>query len=204
MDPVVATVTVLCMSSANLTRQSLLLKLRDQGDDAAWEEFTGIYRPYLYRVTEGLGVAAHEREDVIQDVMLMAWKQLPGFDYDRQRGKFRGWLCTVTRRRVIALRKTKSRREGDGYAPLSGLETLAIEPEVEALSEREWQRHVSEMAWERISERFEDNVLAAFRALAEGRKGEDVAAELGLSPNSVYVYKKRVLAALHKEIAYLD
>ena len=70
--------------------------------------------------------------------------------------------------------------------------------------EREWQRHVSELAWERISERFDDKVLAAFRALAEGRKGEDVAVELGLSSNSVYVYKKRVLAALHKEIAYLD
>jgi hypothetical protein len=45
--------------------------------------------------------------------------------------------------------------------------------------------------------------LTVFKALSQGQKGDAVAAEFGLSRNSVYVYKKRVLAALPQEIAYL-
>ncbi|MFT5129942.1 MAG: FixJ family two-component response regulator [Rhodothermales bacterium] len=73
-----------------------------------------------------------------------------------------------------------------------------VDPETAAISQREWERHVSDMAWGTISERFEPQVLAAFKALVSGHSGESVAEELGLSSSSVYVYKKRVLLIRRK------
>ncbi|MDF1756422.1 MAG: RNA polymerase sigma factor [Verrucomicrobiales bacterium] len=187
------------MSTPLNTRETLLHRLRDQDDEGAWEEFVSIYRPYGYRVVQNLGVDPASCEDVLQDVMLIAWHQLPSFEYDAARGRFRSWFVTIIQRRVYALWKKSGRENGE---PLP--DTDAVDPEVDAIFQKEWERYVSDLAWERIKDRFSPTVLAAFKALASGQKGEDVAAELGLSVNSVYVYKKRVLAALRKEIAYLD
>lgn len=187
------------MSLPQVTRETLLHRLRDQDDEAAWEEFASIYRPYAWTVIKNLGVEPSTIDDVLQDLLLTAWKQLPTFEYDASRGRFRSWLCTIIRRKVYALRE-KDKREAGEPDP----DPPAIAPEVEAIIEREWEKHVADLAWSRIEDRFEPQVLAAFQALAEGRKGEEIAEELGLSANSVYVYKKRVLAALHKEIAWLD
>jgi RNA polymerase sigma factor (sigma-70 family) len=185
------------------TRQTLLIKIRDQHDDAAWQDFVQFYRPYVYRVIQNLQVAASDREDIIQEVMLIAWQQLPSFDYDPGKGRFRSWLCTIVQRTTRKLRDRKARGEVFADAVTAADLAAGVDPEIEAIAQLEWERHVSDMAWANVSQRFEPQVLAAFKALVSGQSGETVAGELGLSSNSVYVYKKRVLAALRKEIAYL-
>ena len=37
------------------TRASLILRLQDADDVAAWEEFVGIYSPVIFRVAAGRG-----------------------------------------------------------------------------------------------------------------------------------------------------
>ena len=192
------------MSKPLNTRQTLLLKIRDQYDDSAWEEFIKFYRPYIYRVIQNLQVNTSDREDVIQEVMLIAWKKLPEFEYDNSKGRFRSWLCTVARRTFIAMEDKKRKGEVFEDSLINEQLTQGIDCEIEELSRKEWQRHVAEMAWHNVSKKFDTQVTEAFKRLASGEKGEDVAQELGLSQNSVYVYKKRVQAALQKEIAYLD
>lgn len=151
---------------------------------------------------QNLQVPVVDREDIVQEVMLIAWQKLPAFDYDPAKGRFRSWLCTIIQRTAHRFRERKTRGEIFADAVTAADLAAGVDPEIEAISQREWERHVSDMAWARVSERFEAQVLLAFKALVSGKSGESVATELGLSPNSVYVYKKRVLAALHKEIAY--
>ena len=63
------------MNQARNTRQTLLLKIRDQYNEDAWEEFIAFYRPYVYRVVLNLGqIQVVDREDIIQEVLLIAWK----------------------------------------------------------------------------------------------------------------------------------
>ena len=38
----------------------------------------------------------HECEDLSQTVLLKLWKSLPEFRYDKEKGRFRGWLCRIT------------------------------------------------------------------------------------------------------------
>jgi len=193
------------MDKANNTRQTLLIKIRDQYDDSAWEEFIAFYRPYIYRVVQNMqNINANDRDDIIQEVMLIAWKQLPEFTYSPEKGRFRSWLSTVTQRTAYAY--WKKRQRGEVFEGAVEAETLqeGITPELETIYQEEWERHVADTAWSNIADKFEPQILEAFQKLASGEKGERVAGELGLSLNSVYVYKKRVMAALQKEIAYLD
>jgi RNA polymerase sigma factor (sigma-70 family) len=193
------------MAKANNTRQTLLIKIRDQYDDAAWEEFISFYRPYIYRVVQNLqNINANDRDDIIQEVMLIAWKKLPEFVYSPEKGRFRSWLSTVTQRTAYAhWNKRKKGEFFEGAVKANELQK-GLTPEVERICQEEWERHVADTAWANVSTKFDEQVLEAFQKLASGEKGEDVARELGLSQNSVYVYKKRVMAALQKEIAYLD
>ena len=193
------------MAKANNTRQTLLIKIRDQYDDAAWEEFIAFYRPYVYRVVQNLqNINATDRDDIVQEVMLIAWKKLPEFTYCPDKGRFRSWLSTVTQRTAYA--HWNKRQKGEFFEDAVEAEELqrGLSPEIEKLCQDEWEQHVADTAWNNISDKFEPQILESFQKLASGEKGEDVAQELGLSQNSVYVYKKRVMAALQKEIAYLD
>lgn len=187
------------------TRQTLLLKIRNQHDDAAWQDFIQFYRPYIYRVVQNLkNINVNDREDIIQEVMLIAWKKLPDFDYNPSKGRFRSWLCTVAQRTAYAFWNKRNKGEFFEEAENSDQLQHGINPEIEKISQNEWEKHIADLAWESIASKFDPNVLEAFKRLASGEKGEVVANELKLSQNSVYVYKKRVLAALQKEITYLD
>ena len=193
------------MSKYNNTRQTLLIKIRDQYDDSAWEEFISFYRPYVYRVVQNIkNINVNDRDDIVQEVMLTAWKKLPEFEYQPHKGRFRSWLSTVSNRTAWAYEKKRQKGEFfDGALNADELQK-GLDPEIDKICREEWEKHVADTAWINISKRFEKQILEAFQKLASGEKGEDVARDLGLSQNSVYVYKKRVLAALQKEIAYLD
>ena len=193
------------MSIKNTTRQTLLIKVRDQYDEAAWNEFIAFYRPYVYRVIQNVKIISPvDLEDIVQEVMLISWKKLPEFIYAPEKGRFRSWISTITHRTAYAFKSKKNKSEVFEGSVKSKELQQGLSPEIDQVYQDEWEKHVSETAWENIKNKFDPQVLETFKRLASGEKGEIVAKELNLSQNSVYVYKKRVMAALQKEIAYLD
>jgi len=52
------------------TRESLLIRLRDPQCDTAWQEFSAIYRPMVYRLARHSGLQDSDAEDVTQRVLL--------------------------------------------------------------------------------------------------------------------------------------
>jgi RNA polymerase sigma-70 factor (ECF subfamily) len=49
------------------TRPSLLVRLGDPGDGAAWEEFVEIYAPLIRRLAAQKGLQDADAEDLIQE-----------------------------------------------------------------------------------------------------------------------------------------
>lgn len=185
------------------TRLSLLSRLKNQSNEEAWEEFTEIYRPYLYRVIQNLNVRHEDIEDILQNIIVIAWEKLPEFKYDPHRGRFRSWLATVTRRDAIRyLKKQQAKKEVHLDPEIE--HQLDCESEIDKMIENEWEQHLSELAWKRLELQFSEKVLLCFKDLATGMSGEEVSKKYDLSPNSVYVYKKRVLTSLQKEMALLE
>lgn len=150
-----------------------------------------------------MGLKNCDIEDLLQDILLISWKKLPEFEYNPEIGKFRAWLNTITKRDALHFLQKKQKRKECSYE--EDIESLGFKDcELDHMINSEWETYISEKAWEKIKTKFSEKVLECFKALIEGKSGEVVSQELNLSINSVYVYKKRVLAALQKEIAYLD
>src|SRR2546425_13358367 len=91
------------MNDASITRPSLLLRVRDVNDDAAWSQFVEIYTPLVFGYCRGRGLQEGDAADVAQESMRAVAKAIGKFEYDQQRGqrgKFRNWLLTVVRSKL--------------------------------------------------------------------------------------------------------
>ena len=190
------------------TRQTLLEKLKDRYDEASWVEFQETYNPYILRILRALKMNNHDCQDLQQNIMLIAWKSLPKFEYNPDRGSFRAWISTVTRRETAHFIKKRQKtfvslNSDDAEKLKETLDNLS-KPEIDESITQEWQAFISEKAWENIKPRFTDKVIEVFQRVTKGEEVESIAADTGISESSVYVYKKRVLNSLQKEILKLE
>src|SRR5262245_43331242 len=78
------------------TPVSLLERLRQPADAAAWERFVELYTPCIYAWARRAGLPPDDAADLVQDVFALLVTKLPAFVYDPARHSFRGWLPTVT------------------------------------------------------------------------------------------------------------
>src|SRR6185436_8977534 len=88
------------MNDASITRPSLLLRVRDVNDDAAWSQFVEIYTPLVFGYCRARGLQEGDAADVAQETLRAVAKAIGKFEYDPQRGKFRNWLLTVVRSKL--------------------------------------------------------------------------------------------------------
>jgi RNA polymerase sigma-70 factor (ECF subfamily) len=192
------------MTSAPLTRPSLLLRLRDAGDRAAWRQFVDVYAPLVYRFARKRGLQDADAADLTQEVLQAVAAACPRLEYDPRRGTFRGWLFTVARNRLhnFRLREQRhARRHPQAESPRVFDEQPAPEAEDAALWDQEYERRLFDWAAERVRDHFQEATWQAFyRTAVEGREARSVAAELGLSVGAVYIAKSRVLARLRAQI----
>ncbi len=190
-----------------LTRASLLVQLRDGANQAAWQEFVGLYGPVVYGFARKRGLQDADAADVMQDVLRSVSGAMNRLDYDRSQGTFRGWLFTVTRNKVfnfLSARKIRPRAAGD-----SGTNRLLNEEpdgnDGNEIWELEYQRRLAALAMDRIKHEFQPNTWQAFWLTAvEGVAAAEAGQQVGLSPGAVYVAKSRVLARLKTEVQALE
>ena len=71
-------------------------------------------------------------------------------------------------------------------------------------AEREWRSYITTLAWSRVQGEFSEKERRAFEMISQGTSIEQVAADLGITTSSVYVYKKRVKDVLTREIMLLN
>jgi RNA polymerase sigma-70 factor (ECF subfamily) len=185
-----------------ITRPSLLLRVRDHNDSAAWERFVTAYTPIVFGFCRKRGLQAADAADVAQDVMQSISQAVADFEYDPKKGRFRDWLFRVTRNKLTDhVRKRKHEAAGSGATEVR--ERLEAEPAAESDQwEEQWRRHAFERAAAEVRSEFEDKTWKAFWATAvEGRAVKVVAEELGISTGAIYIAKSRVTARLKQAVA---
>src|SRR5215831_17297303 len=112
------------MSDAPTTRPSLLVRIRDTDDTAAWAQFVEIYAPLVYGFARRHGLQDADAADVTQEVMQSVSKAAHKLEYDPERGSFRAWLFTVVRNKVSTfLIRRKPAERGSGGSDAQGLLT---------------------------------------------------------------------------------
>ena len=75
------------MSSAPETRHSLLIRVRDPADHAAWREFVEIYRPVILWLAQHKGLQAADAEDIAQEVLVTVAKAVEQWEHDPEAGQ---------------------------------------------------------------------------------------------------------------------
>lgn len=189
-----------------LTRASLLVQIRDGSNQAAWQEFVGLYGPVIYGFARKRGLQDADAADLMQDVLRSISSAIGRLDYDRKQGTFRGWLFTITRNKVFNfLSARRLRPQGSGDTTTNRL--LDSHPDggdgADAW-EVEYQRRVAALAMDRIKAEFQENTWRAFWLTAvEGVAAADAGKQLGMSSGAIYVAKSRVLARLKDEVELL-
>ena len=93
------------MADIPSTRASLLVRLRDPRDEAAWTEFVDLYAPLIYGYLRRQGLQDADAVDVSQEVISAVAGAVSRLEYDPKRGSFRTWLFTVVRRKLSNWRK---------------------------------------------------------------------------------------------------
>lgn len=180
------------------TSFSLLERLRQPEEQAAWERFVQLYTPLLTAWAHRLGQQGQEADDLVQDVFTLLVQKLPEFRYDPQK-RFRAWLWTVT---VNKCRERQRRRQllptGAGE---SAFEAAACDDAATAVDEEEYRNYLVRRALELMQAEFQPPTWQAFwECTAQGRPAAEVARQLGISENAVYLAKGRVLRRLRQEL----
>jgi RNA polymerase sigma-70 factor (ECF subfamily) len=188
------------------TSVSLLERLTGAPTDDDWRRLDELYRPLLRAWMARAGVVASDVEDLVQDVLLVVFREIAGFEW-RGQGAFRAWLRTILAHRVRDyFRGQKYRPTATGGSDfLRRLDELeSPESALSRLWDREHDEYVVASLMQRVQGDFAPVTWQAFRRhVLEGEPAVQVAEALSLSLNSVLLAKSRVLKRLRQESAGL-
>jgi len=194
------------------TQTNLLWAVRDSRDGEAWFNFYRIYSGLVTRFARRMGLSDADSEDVTQEVLLLAQKSLQTGAYDPAKGRFRQWLYGIARRRALVAMRARCRRTRAQWVPgpdgtdlVERLEDKHGEEAHRQFWEQEWRYALLDEALRYVERDVGEKAFQAFNLLAlQNWPVEQVAAELGIAPASVYVYKHRVLNAVKERIARFE
>jgi RNA polymerase sigma-70 factor (ECF subfamily) len=185
------------------TSASLLDGLQKQDDPAAWPRLVALYTPLIRGWLRQHARLDQDADDLVQDILAVVVRKLPDFRREPRTGAFRRWLKNIT---VNCLRNSWRARRTQPVAPGNSAfaEMLReLEDPESALSrlwDQEHDRYVMHHLLGLIRPCFQPATWRAFERVAlDGIPPDQVAEERGVSVNSVFIAKSRVLARLRQE-----
>lgn len=187
------------------TRHSLIQRLQDGGDNAAWEEFASIYRPIIVRIALRKQLQLDDAEDLAQQVLMLVLKNISKWKKDPTRARFRTWLQTVVRNAMINALSRRPKDQASGGT--TSLEQLHQSPDKSdsLWFDLEWERQTLRWVAQQVRSEFESSTWTAFWDTAiEEWSAQEVAERIGKSVGAVYIARSRVMQRIKQRIAELD
>src|SRR5439155_6631935 len=178
------------------TRPSLLVRLKDTGDQQSWQEFNDLYAKLIFGFAIKAGLTEAEAQEVVQETLIAAAKNLPEFRYDPKVCSFKTWLLNLSRWRVTdQLRNRVPAAPATFPSSLEADRTATIErvPDpngapLEAVWEKEWQLMLLATAMEKVKAQVDLKQWQLFDLyVLKEWSVKEVAKALGVSLGRVYL-----------------
>jgi RNA polymerase sigma-70 factor (ECF subfamily) len=182
-----------------LTRASLILRLQDAEDVAAWGEFVAIYGPVVFNVALSRGFQAADAENLVQEVFMAVASSISKWLQRDDRGSFRAWLLRIARNTAVDMITQKATRSlgRDGSEAQVHLANLPAHSELSSAIDLECERLVFQWASERVRESVAEHTWQAFWLTSiEELSVEAAAAQLNTRPGNIYFARSRVMARI--------
>lgn len=192
------------MPDAPQTRPSLILRLKNRDDLDAWQEFTEIYQPLVYRIALKRGFQHNDAADITQEVLVRVAGAVERWQPDPHRGTFRGWLYRIARNLMISFLEKQDRQPAPtGHSSIVDL--LAQVPDSHDIASGEFDDELAQQvfAWaaRRVQATCNTSTWQAFWSTAvEDEPPAQVASRLKISVGAVYVARSRIIQKLRREV----
>ncbi len=181
------------LMSSSETLVSLIVGVCQQ-DPERWRQFDGIYRPMLLAYLRKQGLKEFDANDVVQDIFVKLLGRI--HTYKREKCSFRSWLYSVAHNALIdhARRLASRKRALDGWV----LNVLRATPSDSVRMEEEWaamhRERILKHALKVVRARVSSRVWACFvQRVFHNHPAAEIARDLNLEPNAVYVNACRVM-----------
>ncbi len=188
------------------TRDSLLMRVADTRDQAAWEQFARIYRPVVYNVARMRGLQDADAQDVTQQVLLSVSKALPTWERRDESTRFRHWLCRMARNATINMltRQPKDRAVGGPLLPIDIPEDQA-DSDLDSTLVREYRRQLFRQAAEHVRTRADVTTWQAFAiTMIDGLTITEAAERLQRSEAVIYAARSRIMRRLRDTVKAME
>lgn len=171
------------------TSQTLLEAVAN-GNNAAWVKFVSRYQPLLFHRCRQMGLSPDDADCLTQDIFLELFKRLKRFSRQRT-GSFRKWLTIIVRTRILD-RKRNNRLRTESWPDIDFVESLLpniAEPADQAQKDAQVTKLITA-----IRSNFTDRDWTIFYlTVGEERKPVEVAETIGVTENTIYLTKSRML-----------
>ena len=169
-------------------------------DEATWVKFFELYQPVIRHFAEFAG-ARSDADDVVQDVLLKLVDVFRSGAYRPEKGRFRAFLATITRREVINRWQKAQARAADRHVSLNrtAAQEIAVPPEAAEILDAKWRLAQHAAAVEHVLTRtaLAQKSKDVYRAyVLEEKPIGEVAKAFGVSRNVVSQIKTRVDAMI--------
>jgi RNA polymerase sigma factor (sigma-70 family) len=177
----------------------------DGDDDTAWVRLVYRYQDQITLWVRKLGLQLADAENVTQEVLVRLTRKI--HLYDPKKAPFATWLRRVT----VHVARNYVRKQTKAATGSGDTEQMMRLQEVEDDSESYWDRINTEadrsllaLALARTKEKVTAEAWRVFELAAIQKKpGAEVAEELGVSAQSVYSARHRVMQVLRQEMTAL-
>jgi RNA polymerase sigma-70 factor, ECF subfamily len=190
--------------STTETRGSVIVGVCQQ-DPERWHEFDAIYRPILLGFLRKQGLKDSEAADVVQDTFVKLLSKIQ--TYDRTVCSFRTWLFRVTYNTLVdhARRQAAYQKAVHGWAA----NMLRATSSDSMIMEEQWLKHHQQKilahALKQVRQQVSSRAWTCFQArLLQNRPADEIAAELLIDRNVVYVSSSRVMKRVRDACAEFD
>lgn len=182
-----------------VTRASLILRLKDAENVAAWDEFAAIYAPVIFRVATSRGFQEADAENLVQEVFLAVANSVASWLEREDRGRFRPRLLRIARNESIDMLTERATRPlgRDGSTADRVLANLPAYDEFSSALDLEYERAVFHWAAEEVRAVVSEQTWDAFWLTSiDGLPVTEVAERLKIRPGNVYVSRSRMMSRI--------
>ncbi len=182
------------------TSVSLLDAVRQSRDEVAWQRMSEIYSPLIEKWLRRFSAPNQDIKDLVQDVLTVVVRKIDTFERQPRTGAFRAWLRNIARNCLLQFWREKkitpvARGDSDFQQVI---EQLAVETsELSQKWNQEYDEYVLKSVLNSIKGEFKEQTWEAFQGVTlDEKKPREVAEELDMTVNAVFIAKSRVLSRL--------
>lgn len=193
---------------STVTNTYLLEGLQNPDNQVVWQEFVDRYRPLLIKYARRLGLKEADAQDASQQTMIAFCTAYQQGKYDREKGRLRIWLFGIARNQVMNMHRRGKHKEvqvADDSDQTNFFARQKDENELEKIWEEEWRDAVLRQCLGEVRKEVDAKTIEAFELFAwKGTPAQEVAEQLGMTANAVFIAKHRVMKRIKELLPQME